>query len=158
MPVAPVRVLCVEDNELVADALARKLTRDPDFEWLGWVRDSVELMRVTTDRNPHVVCMDLDVPGQDTLGMIRQLAEQAPNTRVLILTGHLREDLVNKAVDAGAWGYLSKAEDSRVIVDSIKRVAAGEFVLGRLTLAEFHPSLRGRQTTTPPVPPRAGSR
>lgn len=141
----PIAVLSVEDNELVADAIGRKLCSDPDFEWLGWV-SSVDGLRASVARQqPDVVCMDLDIPGQDALQMIRLLKAISPNSRVLILSGHLRRELIHHAVDAGAWGYLSKAEESRLIVDSIRRVAAGEFVLGKLAAAEC-----GNQ----PLPPR----
>lgn len=131
-----IRVLCMEDNELVADAIGRKLRYDTRFEWLGWVNTAASLMSALQDRKPHVVCMDLDMPGQDTVELIRDMRTLSPATRVLVLTGHVREEFVNRTVDAGAWGYISKAEESRVIVDSIHRVAQGEFVLGKLTLAE----------------------
>ncbi|MFO0832307.1 MAG: response regulator transcription factor [Phycisphaerales bacterium] len=133
---APIKVLCMEDNELVADAIGRKLKRDERFEWLGWVSTGPALASAVVERKPHVVCMDLDIPGQNTVDIIRDLRNHNPGTRVLVLTGHLREDFVNQTIDAGAWGYVSKAEESRVIVDSIHRVAKGEFVLGKLTLAE----------------------
>jgi two-component system, NarL family, invasion response regulator UvrY len=136
MTSSPIRVLCVEDNELVADAIGRKLSKDLRFQWLGWVSTKSELLDKARESTPDVVCMDLDIPGQDTIEMIRDLKAVAPSSRVLVLTGHVREDYVNKTVDAGAWGYLSKAEESRVIIESIRRIAAGEFVLGRLTLAE----------------------
>ncbi|MGH7241850.1 MAG: response regulator [Phycisphaerales bacterium] len=129
----PIRILCVEDNQLVADALCRKLTGNPDFEWLGWVDSAQALYEKTTSLTPDVVCMDLNVPGQDVLDMIRQLKSIAPQVRAIILSGHMSAEAVDEAIDAGAWGYLSKAEDSRVIVDSLRRVAAGEFVLGPLT-------------------------
>ena len=135
MVAAPIRVLCVEDNELVADAIGRKLLMDPRFEWLGWVNDQRSLMSKVAAIAPDVVCMDFDIPGQDPLEMIRALKDVSPTSRVLILTGHVREEYVNRTLDAGAWGYLSKAEESRVIVESIRRVASGDFVLGRLTLA-----------------------
>lgn len=136
MQTSPIRVLCVEDNELVAEAIGRKLSKDQRFEWLGWVNTAPSLHDMAIAVKPDVVCMDLDIPGQDVLEMIRWLKDASPNSRVLVLTGHVREEFVNQTVDAGAWGYLSKAEDSRIIVESIRRVAAGEFVLGRLTMAE----------------------
>lgn len=139
---SPISVMCVEDNELVADAIGRKLSKDPRFEWLGWVNNQPALLSKVMERNPDVVCMDLDIPGQDALEMIRSLKGASPKSRVLVLTGHVREDYVNHTVDAGAWGYLSKAEESRVIVESIRRIAAGEFVLGRLTLAECDEPVR----------------
>ena len=136
MPISPIRVLCVEDNELVADAIGRKLARDERFEWLGWVSTGPALLDAAVVLRPDVVCMDLDIPGQDTLEMIRALKLKCPATRVLILSGHLREDYVNQTVEAGASGYLSKAEESRLIIETIRRIAAGEFVLGKLTMSE----------------------
>ena len=140
----PIRVMCVEDNDLVADAIGRKLGRDPDFVWLGCAKTFDRLMEMVAANDPHVVCLDLDVPGQDTFAMIRTLQGTHPDVRVMVLTGHVREDLVNQAVDAGAWGYLSKAEDSRVIVESFRRVAAGEFILGKIARSEC---------SAPPTPP-----
>ncbi len=151
MGTSPIRVMCVEDNELVADAIGRKLSKDARFEWLGWVNTQPALLSAAIERKPDVVCMDLDIPGQDALQMIRALKAASPNSRVLVLTGHVREDYVNHTVDAGAWGYLSKAEESRVIVESIRRIAAGEFVLGRLTLAECDEPVRRPEVRTRPA-------
>ena len=137
MTTAPLRILCVEDNELVAGALERKLARSEGFEWLGWARDAHSLFEMATSGRPDVVCMDLDIPGQDTFAMIRELSARFPLTRVLMLSGHLRDDDIQRAVDAGAWGYLSKGEDSNIIVAGIRQVAAGEFVMGTIAKAFF---------------------
>jgi DNA-binding NarL/FixJ family response regulator len=139
MRARPIRVLSVEDNEFVADALARKLAGDPDFHWMGWVRSIEELdgKGRGAEGPPDVVCMDLDMPGQDAYQMIRFLQHAYPDCRVLMLTGHVDVDNIDKAIDAGAWGYLSKAEESRTIVDSIRRVADGHFVLGQLCQTEY---------------------
>lgn len=133
----PLRVICVEDNELVAGALERKLARSEGFEWLGWVRDAESLQQIVLANRPDVVCMDLDIPGQDTFKMIRDLGKRCPTARVLMLSGHLRDDDIQRAIDAGAWGYLSKGEDSAVIVAGIRRVAAGEVVMGTIAKAFF---------------------
>ncbi|MBS0186663.1 MAG: response regulator transcription factor [Planctomycetes bacterium] len=129
MPSA-IRVMCVEDNELVADVLARKLSGDPAFVWLGWVSDAQALCEKAASENPHVVCMDLHMPGQDAVDMIRRLSRCAPGARVMILSGHDAPESVRAVADAGAWGYLSKAEDSRAIIEAIRRVAAGEKMFG----------------------------
>jgi len=146
-----IRVLCVEDNQLVADAIARKLDGDPDFEWLGWVSTSDALMEAVSRTPPDVVCMDLDVPGQDTFAMVRDLAEKCPAARVLILSGHIRQDYIDRALNAGAWGYLCKGEESRVIVDGIRRVAAGECVLGTIVRETFQGPIPARPSPAPPA-------
>lgn len=149
MGTGPVRVLCVEDNKLVADAMKRKLDPADGFEWVGWASNVDELIAAAARTPPDVVCMDLDIPGQDTFAMIRRLGQAAPSARVLVLSGHVRTDYIDRALDAGAWGYLSKGEDSAVIVDAIRRVAAGEFVLGKLTQVEYRRA--GRQVPRAPA-------
>lgn len=133
MPPTSIKVLCVEDNQLVAEALQRKLEGDPAFTWLGWADSQSALLERIAGQTPDVVCMDLDLPGEDTFAMIQMLKERCPAARVLILTGHVRVDHIDRAIDAGVWGYLSKAEESKVIIDSIRQVADGNFVLGTHT-------------------------
>ncbi|MBX3381781.1 MAG: response regulator transcription factor [Phycisphaeraceae bacterium] len=130
MAAAPIKVLCVEDNALVGEVLARKLDGNPDFVWLGWVSSSEELFKKVAEVAPDVVCMDLSMPGEDAFAMIEELRTRAPNSRVMILSGHSSQQLVEQAIDAGAWGFLSKAEDSRMIIQSLKSVAAGKPVFG----------------------------
>lgn len=129
----PIKLVCVEDNRLVGDAIGRKLALDPDFHWMGQVGTAEELYGKLTPVPPDVVCMDLEMPGQDAFAMIRELARRSPTTRVIILTGHMNSSYVDEAIDAGAWGYISKGEESRFIVDAFRRVARGEFVAGGLT-------------------------
>jgi two-component system response regulator DesR len=125
--------LCVEDNSLVGDAIGRKIRDDAEFEWMGCVGTADDLYAKLTPAPPDVVCMDLEMPGQDAFAMIRELQHRSPTTRVLILTGHVGSDYVERAIEAGAWGYLTKAEESRIIVEAFRRVASGQFVSGGLT-------------------------
>lgn len=127
----PIKVLCVEDNALVADAMARKLKDNPDFIWLGWVSTSAELFQKVAEHSPDVICMDLDIPGENAFDMIEALRTRSPASRVMLLSGHCNQSLVEKARSAGAWGYVSKAEESRLIVESIKRIAGGAMAFGR---------------------------
>jgi two-component system invasion response regulator UvrY len=77
-----------------------------------------------------VVLLDLDMPGRDTLEVIRELAAADPSVRVVVLSGLLNPPLVNRVLAAGAWGYLSKGETSGEIVEAVRRVASDEPVLG----------------------------
>lgn len=129
----PIKVLSVEDNPLVGEAIGRKLSGDPGFEWLGWVCTSDALFEKVAANPPDVVCMDLEMPGQDAFEMIRALQSRSPKSRVLVLTGHVNSNYIDQAINAGAWGYLSKAEESRVIVAAFRQIAEGGFVLGKLT-------------------------
>ena len=135
---AQVRVLCVDDNELVADAIARALRERADMEWLGWLPDVREL-RTTVDRlTPDVVLLDIDMPHGDSFRALADLTQEVPSTRVIMLSGYVRRELVERALEAGAMGYISKNDAPRVILDGIARVAAGELVLGPEAEAAFH--------------------
>lgn len=121
-----IKVLCVEDNPYVGDAIARKLDGNPEFAWLGCVDSSAALFAAVAETPPDVICMDLNIPGEDAFAMIEQLRTRSPSSRVMILTGHISQKLVEDARASGASGFLSKAEESRLIIQAIKKIAAGE--------------------------------
>ncbi len=133
----PTRVMCVDDNESVAQSLERRLTMDKQFDWLGWLPTCAELIAKAGERRPDVVLLDIDIPGDDTFEAIQNLARRHPSARVLVLSGHVFSDYMDRAIAAGAWGYLSKSEETGLIIDAIRRVAAGEFVLGKDSLAAW---------------------
>lgn len=129
MTITPIRVLCVDDNELVCAALERKFSGATGFEWCGALPDASTLVRRALECRPHVVLMDLDMPGLDPLSQVRSLGQAVPGCRVVVLSGLLTESLVERALAAGAAGYLSKAASSQEIVEAVERAAAGEVVL-----------------------------
>jgi DNA-binding NarL/FixJ family response regulator len=84
-----------------------------------------------------VVLLDLDMPGPNPIEVLRELTVQSPDVRVIVLSGHVRRELIDRAIEAGAYGYLSKNDDGGVLVDSIRAVARGEFVLGQGSASEL---------------------
>lgn len=145
-----IKVLCVEDNQLVSNAIARKLTGRPGFEWLGSADTRESFLHLIERSAPSVVCMDFSMPGQDPFVMMDDLAAKHPHSRVLFLSGHVTHECIDRAISAGAWGYLSKGDDPKFIVDSIQRVAAGNFVMGDIAKQHYRGAVpqRGR----PPIP------
>jgi len=127
MSQTPIRVLCVDDNRLIADALERRLALEGSMEWAGWVEEPADLDAILRAR-PDVVVLDIDMPGCDPFDLVRRLAEAAPGVRVLMFSGHVRTDYIDRAIDAGAWGYVSKNEAIEDVLGAIRRVSAGEFV------------------------------
>jgi DNA-binding NarL/FixJ family response regulator len=125
----PIRVLGVDDNPLVAEALALRLCRATDFKWVGSLPSADALLETVRDSAPHVVLLDLDMPGREPFAALRELVQTHPNVRVLILSAHIRRDLVNEALAAGALGYISKSEGTASLEDAIRRVAHGELVM-----------------------------
>lgn len=75
---------------------------------------------------PQVVVLDLD---SSTLDAVRHLAALWPATRLIVLSDEEDELAVDNAIEAGAWGYLSKSRGARGVIDAIRRIIAGEMVI-----------------------------
>lgn len=125
----PLRVLCVDDNSLIADALGRRLAHDPSIEWLGLVSDAKSIESRTQELRPDVVLMDVDIPEVNTFAIVERISKQTPTVRVVMFSGHVNVGYINRALDCGAWGYLSKNENGEVLIECIRRVGRGEVVL-----------------------------
>ncbi|HYE60730.1 MAG TPA: response regulator transcription factor [Phycisphaerales bacterium] len=123
-----VRVLCVEDNEIVADALRSRLGLEPGIEWAGWLASADDLVAAVEGERPDIILLDIDMPGRDPFEALQEALARSPHTRAVMFTGHVRKPLVDRAIAAGAWGYVSKEDGAQALVDAITRVLNGEFV------------------------------
>lgn len=125
----PIAVLCVDDNVLVADAIALKLRTEAGLRWLGSLESTEGLLEAVLARRPGVLLLDIDMPGTDPFVVIERLAEVCSECRVIMFSGHVRPDLLERAIAAGAWGYVSKCDGESSMVEGIRRVARGEFAM-----------------------------
>lgn len=132
----PVRILCIDDNRLIAEALERRLASEHRLRWVGWVSNLVEAAAQVMRARPDVILLDIDMPGRDSFDVLRELAASLPTAKIAMLSGHVRLDYVDRAIDAGAWGYLSKNESMEDLFAAIMRIALGEFVLSAEVEAE----------------------
>lgn len=137
-----IRILCVDDNPFVSDAIERRLRHEPGFEWLGRLESADELVAEVGRLRPHVVLLDIDMPGKDSFEALEELSSTHEEVRTVMLSGYVRPDYIDRAVEAGAWGYLSKNERPESILASIRNVAAGEFTLGP-EVREHYSKFRG---------------
>jgi DNA-binding NarL/FixJ family response regulator len=124
-----ITLLVVDDHPVVRDGLTSMFAREPEFEVLGEAADGAEAVRLAQALRPDVVLMDLQMPGVDGVGAIRQLAECASESRVLVLTTYDTDDHVLPAIEAGATGYLLKDAGRDELVRAVRAAARGEAVL-----------------------------
>jgi DNA-binding NarL/FixJ family response regulator len=122
----PLRVLCVDDNAMVTMALARRLGAESALVWIGGINDGVDLVRRIEEARPDIVLMDVDMPDVDAFAVVEGLAKSSPAIRVIMLSGHVDPAYVDRAMDCGAWGYLSKNEDVSGLIADVHRVGRGE--------------------------------
>jgi DNA-binding NarL/FixJ family response regulator len=125
-----ISVLCVDDNQYVADAVRTKLDRaESPYAWKGWLTDASELVACALRDRPDIVLLDVDMPGPDPFAAATELQEKCPNCRIIVFSGHVRKELIERAINAGAWGYVSKNDGSEALVEALRLVGAGEFAL-----------------------------
>jgi two-component system response regulator DesR len=136
----PIRVLCVDDNFLVAEGIKIKLSLAGGFEWLGQLADADDLVHQVRRTHPDVVLLDIDMPGKDAFAALEELRDEGLDTRVIMVSGHVRTELIDRAVEAGAWGYVSKGEGAEQIINAIHDVMNGKFVMGPEVASEYRTS------------------
>jgi NarL family two-component system response regulator LiaR len=119
----------VDDHEIVRSGLATFLRVVHDLELVGEASTAQEGVRVCERVQPDIVLMDMVMPGMDGVAATRAVREKCPRTRVIALTSFPEEDLVQRALTAGATGYLLKNVSSAELASAIRAAHADKPVL-----------------------------
>lgn len=117
----PVRVLVVDDNAIVRDALCRIVQRSSDLQLVGEAADGLEAVEKAKALAPDVIVMDVNMPRLDGLGATRQIARDHPSSHVLMLT--MYPDMARAAREAGAAETILKDCSASELVTAIRRLA-----------------------------------
>ena len=125
-----IRVLCVDDHAFLAEGMRSKISLQPDMEFVGWLPDATNLVNEVKEREADVIMIDIDMPGPDPFESIADVQRRCPDVRAILLSGYVRDSYIDAAVEAGAWGYLSKSDDPDEIVKAVRAVAEGSFAFG----------------------------
>ena len=138
----PVRIVIVDDQQVVRDGFASLLETQPDFTVVGTASDGVEGVLICRERRPDVVVMDVRMPGMDGIEATSQLiGSGADGPRILILTTFDLDAYVYDALRAGASGFLLKDVTAERLFDAVRVIAAGDALLApaitRRLISEF---------------------
>jgi DNA-binding NarL/FixJ family response regulator len=125
-----VRVLIVDDQELVRRGLAKLLEIEASVEVVGEAADGVEALRLASSARPDVALVDARMPRMDGVELIGRLAEEHPRISAIVLTTFDDDEYVFGGLRAGAKGYLLKDTPPDELVFAIQKVRRGETVLG----------------------------
>jgi two-component system, NarL family, response regulator DesR len=125
-----VGVMCVDDNATVVDALRCRIELEQDMRWLGHLLTADALASEVIRLGADVILLDLDMPGKDPLSALAELASACPQARAIMLSGYVSEDFIDRAIDAGAWGYVAKSEKPEAIIAAVRRGMAGQIAFG----------------------------
>jgi DNA-binding NarL/FixJ family response regulator len=124
-----VTVLLADDHHLVRRGFRRMLEDDPEIRVVGEASNGEDAVRLALELQPDVVVMDAAMPGTGGLAATRTLREHMPATRVLMLSMHSEQTVVQQALAAGARGYVLKNAIDLDLAAAVRRVAAGETVI-----------------------------
>ena len=119
-----IRVLIVDDHQVVREGLRRILELEEDIQIVGEAATGDEAITKTMALSPDVVTMDIKMPGIDGIIATHEIKQKAPNVNILMLTLYA-EDFIKEAISAGASGYLLKDSDCDQIVKAIRQVHNG---------------------------------
>lgn len=122
---APIRVLVVDDHDMLREGLAMFLKAFPDMEMVGEAATGAEAIRLSRALEPDVVLMDLVMPEIDGVSAIRAIHHDRPQTAIIALSSFGEERLVREALEAGARSYLLKNVSAEHLANAIRLACAG---------------------------------
>ncbi len=123
------RLLIVDDQQLIRDGLVTICERLPDVEVVGTATDGEDALRLVDELRPDVVLMDLRMPRMDGIEATRHISHEYPGTHVVVLTTYSDDESINGALAAGALGYLTKDAGREDIRRALEAAASGQVLL-----------------------------
>ncbi|SCG66174.1 two component transcriptional regulator, LuxR family [Micromonospora echinaurantiaca] len=151
-----IRVLLVDDQQLVRAGLRMLCDSVPDMEVVGEAADGAAAVRLAEQLRPDVVLMDLRMPGVDGTTATARILASRPATRVVVLTTFDDDDHLYPALAAGACGFLVKDTSPAELLDGVRRAAAGDSPFSQAVLRRLVEQAVHTQANRAPVAAPAG--
>jgi len=124
-------IFLADDHPLIVQGLQLVLDNEPDLQVIGQVDNGRALVQQVSKQQPDVVIVDITMPELNGIDAAHQLREQCPQCRIIMLSMHGTSNLVMRALDAGANGYLLKGSASEEVVQAVRSVLRGQRYLSQ---------------------------
>ena len=118
--------MLVDDHRLVRDGIKALLSHTVDLEIVGEASDGIELLEKLPSLRPDIVIMDISLPGRSGIEITKQICQEYPEIKVLILSMYNSEDFIFNSIKAGAKGYLPKNITRNELLEAIYAIESGE--------------------------------
>ncbi len=138
----PIRVLIVDDHELVADSLRRLLSDEEDIEVVAAVGTGADALTAAEEYGPDVVLMDFQLPDADGTDVAARLKERHPESKVVMVTGYADHMVLARALEAGCSGFVTKQQAAATAISAVRAASVGESVIEPALLSRLLPHLR----------------
>ena len=123
------RILIVDDHPAVREALATRISRQLDLEVCGEAADMSEALRLIADTQPEAAVVDISLKTGNGIDLIKRIKDRNDSVRILVWSMHSESLYGERALRAGALGYINKDQATDKIVEAIRRVLAGKVYL-----------------------------
>ncbi|MFC9926150.1 response regulator [Streptomyces sp. NPDC127190] len=153
----PIRVLLLDDHEVVRRGLADLLDAEADITVVGEADTAEHALARGPALRPHVAVLDVRLPDGDGITVCRELRDRLPELACLMLTSFDDEDALLDSIMAGASGYVLKQIKGSDLVAAVRTVASGQSMLDPATTARLMRSLRSEPGDDPALPPELAS-
>ncbi len=120
-----IRVMLADDHGILREGVRAILQRDEELDVVAEAGESREVVDLVTTVKPDVLVLDLVMPGLEGLEVFRLVRERAPETKILVFSGYMSDELIVQCLQAGAKGYLAKTAKTSDLVSAIKVVNSG---------------------------------
>jgi two-component system, NarL family, nitrate/nitrite response regulator NarL len=141
----PIRVIIVDDDVVLTDALGLLWERGGDIEMVGVAHTAAEGIGLARRELPHVVLMDHHLPDRTGADATESLSKEIPGVAIIILTMDDSDEALLAGIEAGASGFLVKQSGIREVSDAVRRAAAGEMLIDPATIVRLTAAIRGRR-------------
>lgn len=151
------RVVIVDDHNLIRHAVRTILENTQGFSVAGEALNGDDAIQLLQRERPEIVLLDIGLPGKSGLEILKQLKATNTASKVIVLSMHEDSKHLSQALSNGASGYLTKTTTARQLVDSLKRVQAGEVVVApelEATLKSLDQSATSNGDALKPLSPR----
>lgn len=140
--ISPIRVLIADDHSLFREGLRKLIESEAGFEVVGQAADGEILLDLARQLQPDLILLDLAMPRQDGMDVLRELAAAEVPARTLLLTAAIHKSQIVQALKLGAYGVLLKECTTQRLFDSIRCVMAGQYWVGRESVSDLVRALR----------------
>jgi len=152
------RILVVDDHNLMREGLRLLAERNPDMTVVGDAADGRSAVRLAKELAPDVILMDIGMPDLNGIEATRQILATAPNTHILVVSMHCDKRIVPEAIKAGALGFVPKDADAEELMTAIRTVAEGRAYLSVRVSSALVDGLAGQSDPAATSRPQLTSR
>lgn len=133
-----IRVLIIDDHPLFRQGICWSLSTEPDLTVVGQAENGTDAIKLAETLNPHVVLVDINLPGLNGLEVARVLKRRYAKLGIIVLSIHDDDEQLFNAIKAGAAAYASKEIAPNDLVHMIREVAAGKYLINANVLSKPH--------------------